>query len=219
MEKNEAFQLATGRVLPAAIQPELEKPERYAIGNVVYHSAKPTIVSWRKQNLRFAATVDGGDPVSLSSILAPECTRLLGQVRPQSTLFSNTGGRNTTREFRTQRSGRPHLTVRASFGAIYQTTSNLLGILDSTSGRLKLDLGSPVVQKVLENGGEFFVVSTVYEAEKLEISKKEDSDLAKWENGMSRAATYVFHLQNYKPEMPLCSYMLTMCGIMGAVIK
>ena len=163
--------------------------------------------------------MDGVDPVSLSSFLPPECTRLLGQVRPQSTLFSNTGGRNTTREFRTQRSGRPHLTVRASFGAIYQTTSNLLGILDSTSGRLKLDLGSPVVQKVLENGGEFFVVSTVYEAEKLEISEKEDSDLAKWENGMSRAATYVFHLQNYKPEMPLCSYMLAMCGIMGAVIK
>ena len=57
------------------------------------------------------------------------------------------------------------------------------------------------MQKVLENGGEFFVVSTVYEAEKLEISEKEDSDLAQWENGMSRAATYVFHLQNCKTEM------------------
>ena len=151
MEKNEAFQLATGRVIPAAIQPELEDPERYTIGNVVYHSAKPTIVSWRKQNVHFA-TVDGGEPASLSSILAPECTRLLSQLRPQSTLFSNNGGRNTTREFRTQRAGQSRI-MEASFGAIYQTTSNLLGILDSTLGRLKLDLGNPVVQKVLENRG------------------------------------------------------------------
>ena len=181
MEKNEAFQLATGRVLPAAIQPELEDPERYTIGNIVYHSAKPTIVSWRKQNVQFA-TVDGGEPASLSSILSPECTRLLSQLRPQSTLFSNTGDRNTTREFRTQRAGQSRI-VKASFGAIYQTTSNLLGILDSTLGRLKLDLGNPVVQKVLQNGGDFFVVSTVYEADKLEISEREDSELAKWENG------------------------------------
>lgn len=182
MDRDEAFLLATGRVLPAAIQPELQGPERYAIGNVVYYSAKPTIVSWRKQNVQFA-TVNGGDPASLGDLFAPECVDPLKQIHLQSTLFSNSGGRDTTREFRTQGAGRSSL-LRASFGAIYQTTSNLLGILDSKAGELKLDLGSTVVQKVLENGGQFFVVSTVYEAEKLEISEREDSDISKWMNGM-----------------------------------
>ena len=70
MEKNEAFQLVTGQILPAAIQPEPERPERYAIGNVVYHSAKPTIVSWRKQNWPSsdgAGLIAGSETLSLCS--------------------------------------------------------------------------------------------------------------------------------------------------------
>ena len=189
MERDEAFQLATGRVLPATIQAELEGPERYAIGNVVYHSAKPTIVSWRKQNVQFA-TLDGGEPASLSSILEPKYTGRLSRLRPQSTLFSSTGRRDTAAEFRTHSAGKPCL-VRASFGAIYQTTSNLLGVLDSAAGGLKVDLGNPVVQRVAENGGRLFVVSTVYEADRVEISVREDSDQGQWRNGMMGALSIV----------------------------
>ena len=182
MERDEAFQVAIARVFPAVVQAEMHNPERYAIGNLVYHSARPTIVSWRKQNVKFA-TEDGGAPASLSSIISPECPRVLSQLRPQSTLFSNTGSRETEREFTIQRAGQRRQ-IRASFGAVYQTTSNLLGLLESTSGEQRADLGNAVVQKVVENGGGCFVVSTVYEAEKVHISERDDSSEEKWRKGM-----------------------------------
>ena len=185
----EVLQLAARRVLPAAITVESEGYEQYAIGSIVYHSAKPTIVSWRKQNIQLAHSADG-DAVTLSSILTPDCTRPLSQLRPQSTLFASTGKRETNREFTISnyRGAGRVATVKAAFGAIYQTTSNLIGILDSTSGRLKADTDHPVVQKVLDNGGHCFVVSTLYEAEKVDISVKEEGDgkeVPQWRNGIT----------------------------------
>ena len=184
MEGDEAFKLAAERALPAAITAESEGSERYAIGNVVFHATKPAIVSWRKQNLQFAKS-GIGDTVSLSDILIPDCSSPLGQLRPQSTLFANTGTRATTREFTTTHyTTEKAVAVKAEFGAIYQTASNLLGILDSSAGRLKADSENSVVQKVLQNEGQFFVVSTLYEAEKVEINVREETAEAQWRNGM-----------------------------------
>lgn len=184
MEDQEIFKLAVGRTVPAAITAESEGDRKYAIGNVVYHSAKPTIVSWRKQNVQFAQDEDG-DAVSLTSIVLPQYTRQLSQLRPQATLFANTGKRETTQEFTTQSTGKA-ATIRAEFGGLYQIASNLLAVLDSTSGTLKANLESPVTQKVLENGGHFFVVSTLYEAEKVEIKIREGlgNDEPQWKNGV-----------------------------------
>ena len=177
MEGQEAFRLTAGRALPAAITAESEGIERYGIGNIVYHSAKPTIVSWRRQSVLFAQS-EKQEPVGLARILTPDSTRIIGQLRSQSTLFANTGRRETRLEFTThnyQGSGGA-ATVKADFGALYQTTSNLLGLLGSASGKLRADLDNPVVRRVLENGGHFFVVSTVYEAQKAEITVKEAED-------------------------------------------
>lgn len=176
MERDEAFQLASSRVLPASIQAELDNTERYAIGNVVYNPAKPTIVSWRKQSVQFAQ-LDDGNPVGVKNIVAPESERLLSQLRTQSTLFSSTGRRETTKEFTIKLSDENQTLIKASFGAIYQSTSNLLGLLRSSgSNLLKADLGNPIVQRVVENGGQFYVISTVYEAERVEISVRIDDD-------------------------------------------
>ena len=179
MEGQEAFRLAAGRALPAAITAESEGVERYEIANIVYHSAKPTIVSWRRQNVLFAQS-EKQEPVGLARILTPDSTRIIGQLRSQSTLFANTGRRETRLEFTTHNyqgsGGRGAATVKADFGALYQTTSNLLGLLGSASGKLRADLDNPVVRRVLENGGHFFVVSTVYEAQKAEITVKGAED-------------------------------------------
>jgi hypothetical protein len=203
MDKHEAFLLATTRVLPAAIQAEIKAPGRYSIGNVVYHSAKPTIVSWRKQSIQFAAP-NGGETVSLKSILVPQCTKYMNQLRPQSTLFSNTGARDTTREFKAEYGGKA-VDVRAEFGAIYQTTSNLLRILDSRSGELKADLENAVVQKVLGNGGRFFVVSTVYEGENVEIFVREENAQEEHESGWRNVLS--------RPEKTVLGFMLTKLSI------
>ena len=187
MEEEEAFKLAAERALPAAVTAESGGSGRYAIGNIVFHAAKPNIVSWRKQNLQFSHS-ENGDAVSLTDILTPDCGAPLSRLRPQSTLFANTGTRATTREFTTTncKAGRA-VTIKADFGAIYQTTSNLLGILDSATGRLKAESEHAAVQKVLENEGHFFVVSTLYEAEKLEICVREEATgdgEVQWRNGM-----------------------------------
>ena len=187
MEGDEVFKLAAERALPAAITAESEGSERYAIGNVVFLAAKPKAVSWRKRNLQFANS-GNGDTVSLADILTPDCSSPLGQLRPQSTLFANTGTRATTREFTTtDYTTERAVAVKADFGAIYQTASNLLGILDSTAGGLKADSENSVVQKVLQNEGQFFVVSTLYEAEKVEINVRDETagdEKAQWRKGM-----------------------------------
>ena len=189
MEAQEIFKLAAGRTLPAAITAESEGNQRYVIGNVVYHSAKPTVVSWRKQNVQFAQSKDG-DAVSLTSILLPAYTRQLSQLRHQATLFASTGKRETTQEFSIQRTGKT-ATVSAEFGALYQIASNLIAVLDSTSGTLKVDLDNPVTQNVLGNGGHFFVVSTLYEAEKAEIKIREElgNEEPQWKNGVLQIET------------------------------
>ena len=191
MEAQEIFKLAAGRILPAAITAESEGNQRYVIGNVVYHSTKPTVVSWRKQNVQFAQSEDG-DAVNLTSILLPAYTRQLSQLRHQATLFASTctGKRETTQEFTTQRTGKA-ATIRAEFGALYQIASNLLAVLDSTTGTLKADLENPVTQKVLGNGGHFFVVSTLYEAEKAEIKIREEigNEQPQWKNGVLQKET------------------------------
>ena len=124
--------------------------------------------------------------MGLESVLTTECARHLTQLRLQSTLFSNTGSRETTREFSIQYGGKT-TKMRAGFGAVYLTTSNLLGILDSTSGKLKADLDNPTVRKILKNGGSCFVLSTLYEAEKVEISVGEDitpeGKVSQWKTG------------------------------------
>ena len=186
MEGLEAFKLAAERVLPAAITAESDRSELYSIGNVVSHAAKPTIVSWRKQNIQFSNT-ETGDAVSLTDILTPDCSTSLSQLSHQSTLFANTGTRATTREFTTNDAEGRAVTVKADFGAIYQTTSNLLGILDSTGGNLKVVSENSVIQKALENEGRLFVVSTLYEAEKVEISIREEvsgSNETVWKKGI-----------------------------------
>ena len=191
----EIFKLAAGRTLPAAITAEGEGNQRYVIGNVVYHLAKPTVVPWRKQNVQFAQSEDG-DAVSLTGILLPAYTRQLSQLRHQATLFASTGKRETTQEFTTQRTGKA-ITIWAEFGALYQIASNLLAVLDSTSGTLEADLENPVTQKVLGNGGHFFVVSTLYEAEKAEIKIREEIEIGneqpQWKNGVLQQKETTMH--------------------------
>ena len=190
MEGPEIFRLAAGHALPAAITAELDSDghNRYQIGHVVYFSAKPMIVAWRKQTLQFAQDEDG-DPVRLEQILTPDCPGIQEKLRTQSTLFARGGRRETNLEFTKPSLPGGHereTRVKADFGTIYQASSNLLGLLDSFQRRLKADLGHPVVQKVLENGGDFFVVSTVYEAEKATIAvseKAEGEEEPQWKEG------------------------------------
>lgn len=190
MEGPEIFKLAAGRALPAAITAELESDghNRYQIGHVVYFSAKPMIVAWRKQTLQFAQAEDGG-PVRLGQILTPDSPGIQEKIRTQSTLFARGGRRETKLEFT-----KPSLSggddretrVKADFGTIYQVSSNLLSLFDSFQRKLKVDLGHPVVQKVLENGGDFFVVSTVYEAKRATIAvgeKAEGKEEPQWKEG------------------------------------
>lgn len=190
MEGPEIFKLAAGRALPAAITAELEGDghNRYQIGHVVYFSAKPMIVAWRRQTLQFAQDEDGG-PVRLGQILTPNCAGIQEKLRTQSTLFARGGRREMELEF-TKPSlpggGEEETVVKADFGAVYQASSNLLGLVDSFQRKLKANLGHPVVQKVLENGGDFFVISTVYEAQKVEIAtseKAEGEEKPQWKEG------------------------------------
>ena len=191
------FRMVVSRVFPAVILADIDSPSSYSIGNVLYHSAKPTIVSWRKQKIQFAAA-DDGSPASLESVLLPESRRILGQIRPQFTFFSNTGSRDTTKELRFDQGGQARL-VRASFSSVYQTTSNLLGLLESTAGELRVDPKSAVVGRVAESGGQCFVVSTVYQCEKVEINERVDSDSGEtWKQGETvgtfKRCTYQEHL-------------------------
>ena len=187
MEKQEVFQLAAERALPAAITAKEEGSEQYVLGTIVYHSARPTIVSWRKQNVQFAQS-EGGNGATLASILTPDGAKPLSQLRSQSTLFANTGKRETTREFTVTnypRTGKLAV-IKAEFGAIYQTASNIFGILDSTSGNLRADGNNPIVKQILENGGHFYVLSTVYESEKVDISVREETqgeEVFQWRKG------------------------------------
>ena len=185
MERAEAFKLVAGRALPAAITAVVGEAvvERYEIGNIVYYAEKPTIVPWRRQEVQFAQRNEG-QPEKLRGIVTAESAKFLERLHTQSTLFASTGRRETNLEFSSTNylSSGKTATLKADLGALYQVTSNLLGLFESFSGRFRADVAHPVVKKVLENGGHFFVVSTVYQAEKAQILVKDEEE-SQWREG------------------------------------
>ena len=191
MEQQEIFSAAATHVLPSAITAECNAygQSRHRLGQVVHLAAKPTVVAWRKQSMQFAQN-EKGNPVSLGQIMVPESAQLMEKIRTQSTLFTRGGGREVKVEFTRQASlcgSVREVAVRADFGAVYQVTSNLLGLLDSFAYKMHVDLTHPFVSSIVKKGGQFYVISTVYEAEKAEISVSENSgvkETSEWKEGI-----------------------------------
>ena len=128
--------------------------------------------------------------MSLGQIMVPESAQLMEKIRTQSILFTRGGGREVRVEFTRQASlggSVREVAVRADFGAIYQVSSNLLGLLDSFAPKMQVDLTHPFVSSIVEKGGQLYVISTVYEAAKAEISVSENpgvEEASEWRKGI-----------------------------------
>ena len=232
MPKDTLFKKIVGNILPTAIPVDLEKVDELTVGKVLIYSKKPRkLIPMRKHDLAFTGW-------SLQSLLTDE---KFSFTTARSYLFDS--GKNTSSAsvtvdldasvdmksallklasldtaFKFDVEEDKTLTVSSDFGKITHISTDVVTTI--LGGKHSVDINHPIVKKAIDYGGNMFVVTAVYEAERCNLSvtlskdKKEKGGAANDKDTKDSSSENVEDKHGYTQGMFFllcCCFLLTVC--------
>ena len=175
MSAQELFGRTVRQYLPSAIPSHLERIDEYSAGKVLVYRKQPKrLMPWRKNHLNFTG-------FDLSSLLA-EGQALKVSTASDVVFDTGTGTRKSDADLNLdaqlkdalvgmgvtlKSSETKNLSLVTKLGKITHIKTDLFQRLQSKT--YKLDLNHLVVKKALHEGGTLFVISTLYQADVVNI--------------------------------------------------
>lgn len=169
-----AFENIVGTLFPESIPVSLERIDEFATGMVLVYTKRPRkLIPTRKHELDFTGC-------SLRSLLAedqPEITvahakSYLFDTGKISSSTSLKAGTESSAQFLAKLTGKfteeKEVNITGEFGKIFHKYTDVVN--SCTAGNVKVNTNHSVVKRAIENGRSLFVITSIYEGERCNIS-------------------------------------------------